>query len=195
MGIGLASAAFVLIIWNWLDARLRFSNLLLNHLFLLASLSLPWIALSFLGRLAPGWKRRVVALLVAPTLLVTLPLLPVIGVGIASVLWRGPDSRQKLLTRVDMGAYQVALYRAGPGFMTDVSVIVRQERPLLPGLLLVRDVDRLPSTSAADCAVLAPDQLRVDMARHGMWLNPRTVTYQLNRSLLFGGRGTRVAND
>ena len=48
----------------------------------------------------------------------------------------------------------------------DYGVAIRQERPILPGVLLVRELDRIYPCYSADLQIIGPHQLQVHVPCH-----------------------------
>jgi hypothetical protein len=119
--------------WQLRHPVLLFAAPLLNSLLGYAlALALPWLtvaAIFFLGR---RWAKILGGVLSLPLLLysfVWLLGLGLLGVGFdrfAETEWKGSSVR---------------LYRTNHGAFTDFGVVVRQEREVFPGILVVRKLD------------------------------------------------------
>ncbi|HEX8457720.1 MAG TPA: hypothetical protein VF656_10525 [Pyrinomonadaceae bacterium] len=68
--------------------------------------------------------------------------------GFVSVLSNGYDEGFAKIRSIEMKHYNVSIYRANHGAMSSVEVVVRQEKTLIPGLLLGRKVYAATATDA-----------------------------------------------
>jgi hypothetical protein len=66
-----------------------------------------------------------------------------------------------------MGAYRVAIYQIDAGLGGE-AIEVRQERTLIPGVLLVRRLETVDDADIANCRVIGPDELRVELSLWGI---------------------------
>jgi hypothetical protein len=93
-------------------------------------LGLPWLTVVATFRMGRWWSNAVAIAAVLPLVLYSFVF--ILGTAIAGfdrfaeTRWKGSDVR---------------FYRTDGGAITDVGVVIRQERTLLPGVLLVRRVD------------------------------------------------------
>jgi len=125
------SAIFV---WQLRHPIVRFAAPAVNELLGLAlGLGLPWLAVVAIFRIGRWWSKAAVIAAVLPLLLYSLifflgwAMTGLLGFDqFAEAHWKGSDVR---------------FYRTNGGATTDFGVVIRQERTLLPGVLLVRRID------------------------------------------------------
>ena len=144
--------------WHFLE----FTVPLLNVLFVAAVLSIPFFALKPIRRL-PSWRRWVGGLIVTPVVCL------VVGFSLFEVACFPPDLFRSagLVNDIKihrLGAYEVRLFSDCRGGATVAcSVNVKQERQILPGLLLVRTLDSFYGASAGHIDVLGANSIRVEI--------------------------------
>jgi hypothetical protein len=91
---------------------------------------------------------------------------------------RGIDPSFETLARVMLPASRVSAYRSNTGSMGSVMVVVRHEKALLPGLLLVRSL--FATAGAPEVTLAAVDPLSVEVRVAGV---PKTL--RLRRFVYF----------
>lgn len=131
---------YALAILNWKIEILRISFDLLNYVFFLAALCLPAMALLFSLRFPKLWM-KVAGLTCLVPLMVGSGILAFLTVMVIPDVAR--DNEPALRHRVKTVAS--AYYNLGV-YYSDYVVTVRQEKQILPGLLLVRQVYSTPGT-------------------------------------------------
>ena len=176
---------FGLVNLNWWNPSIRFSIPALNYLFLLASFTLPWFALFSAFHIGRRWVTIAVTVVLLPALAYTLFWGLFVCIDTAYVLLNGIDPSFEAISRVDMGSYEVALYRTNGGAMTSFGIAVRQEKSVLLGLRIVRQLEGFYPADAATYRVLGPDVICVEVPPYGDKAGRRSATYHLNRSVYF----------
>jgi hypothetical protein len=157
----LALTLFAAIQANWQHPALRFESTLLNHLFLLLAFILPWVAAGAFFFLPRLWG-RVLALLVLAPVLVYSALFALLTADLtAHTVRQGYDIQFQPLSTVPMGNYRVRIFRTDCGVWCEFGIAVRQERRLVPGVLLVRQIDHFEAYDAS-YVVVGPDSLRIN---------------------------------
>lgn len=165
--VALLFGVFLAMVANWRFEVLRFTSPSLNALALLAGLALPVIALVIAADRLTGPRRvAAFALLLPPVvyslfcgLFVTMNLLSIIGVG--------TDPSFESLGAVAVEGGRVGVYRTNCGATCNFGVAVRHERPLLPGVLLVRRLRGFYPAGAASFEALGPRTVRVTVPQSG----------------------------
>jgi hypothetical protein len=173
--IGLLLVGFGAIVANWHHEALRFSSPVLNALALLAGLALPIVALVVAAsRLAGWWRGTALVLLVLPVVyslfagfLVTFHL--------AMVIDGGTDRSFEALGAVPVEGGRVGVYRTNCGATCNYGVAVRQEHPLMPGVLLVRRLPGFYPAYKATLEPLGPRAVRVSVPPNGQRSGSDTV--------------------
>jgi hypothetical protein len=135
-----ALALFLAAFANARTPVIRLSSALANAVVFLGASALPWVALASGQRVLRGWASAAHALLLAPVLLFTLPLGTCALLTAGAATPRGVDPSFEPRHTLDIGPSRVRVYRTNCGATCDFGVVVRHERPLAPGLLVVREV-------------------------------------------------------
>ncbi len=132
---------YLAVVYNlYFQDIIRFSNVYLNYVFVLATLSIPmWIAIT-------GFIQEFVWLRVTLLLTMLLPMLGSTFFGLIvfgnflDIVQEGSDPTFERLAKLDQDGYAVCLYRTDYGAMTSFGLVLRQEKQIFPGLLLVNRV-------------------------------------------------------
>jgi hypothetical protein len=125
-------------------------------------LLLPWLTAAAIFRIGRWWSSAIALVAVIPLLLYSAVLL--IGWAIAGAVYKdGRDLSFDRFAEMDWKGSEVRLYRTNGGATTDFGVVIRQERTLLPGLLLVRRLDDFSScyslaTVGTDIGIIVRDE-------------------------------------
>jgi hypothetical protein len=143
---------------NWRHPVLRLDSQAANNFVFLVALALPWVALALAQPALRGRHRIAHFAALAPLLLYTLPAGTCAAGTTADAAGDGVDGSFAPIRTVSLGASRVRVYRTNCGAPCDFGLVVRHERPVLPGLLLVRD---LAGWYHAADARLAPDRAAV----------------------------------
>ena len=157
-----AVLCFTLIQANWIFPVLRFDSAALNHLFLLLAFTLPCLALIALGYFPSFWQKLVALLVLLPILAYTIILAPFAAVETVMTIFQGYDSRFQPIGTALMTGYRVTIFRIDCGATCDWGVALRQERQVVPGVLLVRPLDGFYPGYDADYRVVGRDSLLVN---------------------------------
>jgi hypothetical protein len=165
--IVLLLAGFSAVVANWRYEVLRFSSPVLNAVALLAGLTLPVVALVIAASRLTGWWRGIAsALLALPVVYGTFASL-FVTMHLVWVIENGTDRSFESLGAVPVEGGRVGVYRTDCGATCDYGVAVRQERPLLPGVLLVRRLQGFYPAYQATFQPLGPRTVRVSVSPHG----------------------------
>ena len=128
---GVLFAATALFFWQLRNPAIRFSSTLANDVLGFAlAIGLPWLAVISLLR-AGRWAKVLAAAAGIPLLLYS-------GVVFLGLVMSGSFNR--FAEKAWKGS-KVALYLTNGGATTDFGVVIRQERAMLPGILLVRRIE------------------------------------------------------
>jgi hypothetical protein len=136
-----AVLCFGLIQANWIFPVLRFDSAALNHLFLLLAFTLSCLALLALGYFPEFWQKLVALLVLLPILAYTLIFAPFTAAMTVQTIFQGYDSSFQPIGTAPMDGYRVTIFRTDCGATCSWGVALRQERQLVPGVLLVRTLD------------------------------------------------------
>ena len=153
LGHAVTLAVFFAAHANWRTPVLRLGGPVANGVVFAAALAMPWLALLVAGRVLWGWRQGAHAVALAPLLLYTLPLGSCTAMHVGDVLARGVNYAFEPIRALALGPSRVRVYRTNCGATCDFGVVVRQERRLVSGVLLVRD---LGQWSHAKDAVVVP---------------------------------------
>jgi len=137
---------------NWQTPFVRFDSAIANLCFFLLTMLVPTIALVAGPGTGTSLIRLCLRLLLAPLALARLVIAFVGSIWLPDAVIRGTFPLFASVARYPTGSTQLTLYRADCGFaLCDKDImVVRRERPLFPGLLIVRDVcSDGPADSAA----------------------------------------------
>jgi hypothetical protein len=185
----LLAAAYVLLLVNWrAPLGLRLSVGVLNCVaFAAGVVGLPLAMFAVAGRLQHWglrWSTRGMAglLLLPGAFLGFLAGTNAVN-GLAS---GGIDPSFERLHDVPVGAYHFAVYRWNGSATTDFEIVARQERVLVPGLRLVRDVEWFAKSDTATVVLLSPDSVRLVVPWHGSYHEGAEVRDYRLQSLLAG---------
>jgi hypothetical protein len=132
--------------------RLCFDIPILNTLFSLFALGVPWIAFVLLVKSRPFKVRTPLIALMIPVLVLTLP---------AGLLEVGFPEGDESLKTVAMGGYRVGLHLLNCGAACSFAIGVDQERVLVPPLMLSKTLYIFDPASDARIEVLGKDTVRV----------------------------------
>jgi hypothetical protein len=155
--IGLLLGVFLLFQSEVFYPTIRFSSRMANYLVVLLTCVFPWIGLRYVLELRNEWKWGIACVMVFPLLLWSL----ISGAGTALSMLVD-DTRT--IAQVQMGRYHVGIYADNEGG----TVLVRQERSLLRGLMVVRDLDSFLDTDDASCRVVATNTLQIEVPVYTM---------------------------
>lgn len=131
----------VLLLLNWLYGSLRFTVPALNYAALIVGLLCSWSLVVVAFRLP---VRSVGKLLIAP-----LPSLWATGcsllalstaLGLFSLVIDGVDGSFEPIGVHNFGSQRLVAYRTNGGATTSFGIVVRQELPIIPGVMLARPV-------------------------------------------------------
>ena len=183
--IVLLLGCFLLIQWQVSHPVIRFSDPAANYWVFLATLLLPWFALHYVFMVRTRWTRLLLSGLFIPVLLFTLALAILTTSWVIHAVKHGVDDSCQPIARVGMGSSQVVIYRTDAGALTAVGIMVRQERTLIPGVLLVRELEDFSPAYTASYHVIGPDTLRVEVRHYNNNAVAGVGTYHLKRFLYF----------
>ena len=158
--IVVASAVFAFGVLNAFFPILRFSNDLGNEVAIIFILTIPLIV--FLLSFFMQNKRLKIVMIVT--------LLPVAGLCLVGQFFLWPVSSRDYrpfdpISIVAVNGTQVVAYRTDGGATTDFGIIVRQQRRLMPGLLVVRDLYSEYHAHDARLEIAGPAAVRIIMSR------------------------------
>jgi hypothetical protein len=163
MTAGLAAiVCFAVIQANWHYPVLRLGSASLNHLFLLLSFPLPWLAAGAFLYLPKVWDRAVATLFLLPALAYSAFFAPCTAIDTAITIREGYDSGFQPISTVPMGGYRVTIFRTNCGATCSYGIALRQERRLVPGVFLVRRLEGFYPAYDATHRVVGRDSLVVN---------------------------------
>ena len=138
--------------WQLRHPFVRFASPVVNELLGLAlGLGLPCLALVAIFRIGRRWSKTVAIAAVLPLLLCSFIFL--LGEAMTRPAHRnGRDLSFDQFAETRWKGSDVRFYRTNGGATTDFGVVIRQERTLFPGVLLVRRVDDFYPCYSLDAA-------------------------------------------
>ncbi len=171
--------------WNWRNPFLRFSDPLPNAIALLGILLLPLILVVLASQFRRVWMRWLwIAALALPSLCSIL-----LGSGtfivIGILIDTGRDPAFELDRQIPREGYMLSLYRTSSGGLGDNGLVLRQEREIIHGLLLVRDVFSDYSSYDASITILKDGRISIYAPRTNASDQPSEVTLELKDWVYF----------
>ena len=149
----LASFATVLFLCQLRHPVIRFSVPLLN--FVVGSIlafGLPWSAACLMWRASRRRWTRVLVVCVF-VLLVPYSFAALFGSAMTAFAFKGGDDMSfRRIAELPWNGTFVRLYRTDGGATTDYGIVVRHERAILPGVVLVRNLDDFYPCASLDLA-------------------------------------------
>jgi len=150
---------------GWLDQLalpfVRFHSQLANQVAFLGVLLLP-VAASITGTGVSGRKTRwLLRLPLAPFAIVGVLLGLPAAIGLLHTARLGFDPAFEPIARYALDSRGLTVYRTNCGAPCSYGIVVREERPLVPGLLLVRDVYRQYPADTVELRVLGGDRFEI----------------------------------
>jgi len=166
--IAVLLGGFLLVQWNFFSPHLRFGSSLANYVALLLFFCLPWLGLRYAFALRKWWQITVAVVLLAPVLVYSLLGGIMTIVEVRPVIRTGADPGFAPLAKIEMGAYRVVVYQIlDGGAVGGEAAEVRQERTLIPGVLLVRRLEVVDNADISTYRTIGPDELRVELSLWG----------------------------
>jgi hypothetical protein len=172
----------------------RFSNDLANFTAGTINLFLPFLAALFALTIPRRWLTSIIVILLL------LPLLCFSALGLfwqgmltSDALRMGQDPAFTRVRSVSMGSYSVGVFISNCGAPCSFDIDLLQERPIIPGILLVRRLRGFEGADAreATCQVVGRDTLMIsvpgydDKDRPWESVSPRSQVYHLKPFLYF----------
>jgi hypothetical protein len=136
-----AVLSFAAVQVNWHYPLLRFDSARLNHLFLLIAFALPFLAAFAVLGFPKLWSKALGFVLLLPIFAYTALFAPFIAALTLETVLYGYDSTFQPIGWMTVGSYRVTIFRTDCGATCDNGIAVRQERQVLPGILLVRQLE------------------------------------------------------
>jgi hypothetical protein len=127
--------------WQLRHPIIRFTSPVVNELLGFAlGLGLPWLAMIAIFRIGRWWSKTVAIAAVVPLMLYSCDFL--LGSAMTGIAYKdGHDLSFDQFAETHWKECDVRFYRTDGGATTDFGVVIRQEKALFPGVLLVRRVD------------------------------------------------------
>ena len=154
-------AVYALTQVNFEHDMLRFEVPALNPMFLFTALCIPYVII-VLGFFLPRWWIRVVITLFCLPLILNDGFLMIFLPSTTSQpIQLGYDPGFKLIEYVDEPSYKVEIYQTDCGAPCHYGIAVRQERQILPGVLLVREFPGFYPAHSASIERLGQNRIRL----------------------------------
>lgn len=133
-------AGSAIFFWQLRHPLVRFEWPIANDIIGFATaLCLPWFTEGAILRMGRRWSKLTALIALVPLLLYSAVVL--LGLGMTWLLYdRSRDLPFVRFAATDWKGSKVRVYQTNGFFSTDFGVVIRQERNLLPGLLLVRQL-------------------------------------------------------
>jgi hypothetical protein len=114
-------------------------------------LSLPWLTAAAIFRIGRWWSKTIALIAVIPLLLYSAVFL--LGSAMTGFAYKkGRDLSFDRFAETHWKGSEVRFYRTDGGATTDFGVVIRQERSLIPGVVLVRRLDDFYPCYSLDAA-------------------------------------------
>ena len=164
--IWVLTGTYLLTLLDWHYGGLRFTNSRADILAKLVALWFPVVCLALLGFLPRGQKRRWAFIGAIPLVLLSLPVSAFVGLNLTILRYTRQSS-------VRIGSSEIVTYFEDCGAWDNGEVIVQQEIPLLPGLLLVKPLSSQECLRDVQIRVLNRHHVECDyIADHADTLDP-----------------------
>jgi hypothetical protein len=130
-----------LFFWQLRHPIVRFASSVVNELFGFAlGLCLPWLVAIAIFRVGRRWSKAIAIVVVLPLMFYSALFL--LGSAMTSFAFKNShDLSFDGFARTRWKGSDVRFYRINGGATTDFGIVIRQERVLLPGVELVRNID------------------------------------------------------
>ncbi|MEA2165094.1 MAG: hypothetical protein QOK37_3221 [Thermoanaerobaculia bacterium] len=186
IGIGLL-AAFVLVLANWSHPVVRLEPAWINPPALLTAFTLPWLAtVSLMKAVRTAWDRVLMVCVLLPFTLYTLTCGPFIGMEAVDSLRDRSNPGFEFVRSEAVFPGRISLYRTNGGATTSFGIAVRHELRIVPGVVLVRELEGFYPAFDGTVAVLSPNRVRVTVPGYeGQRPDPETREYRLRRFVYF----------
>ena len=132
--------SFLLIILNYYYPIFRFTNLLANYFGGLIFCLSPMFLFYNSAYLSHNFLELLSAIIFIPLSLLFLVILLFVIIDISNKIMKGKDYSFENIHKIMTGDFDIKIYRSNGGATTAFGIIVRQEREILPGLLLVKEL-------------------------------------------------------
>lgn len=150
-------ATYLAVTLNWLAGApafhgpgfLRLGSPRMHALVVTAAQILPAAALVLVLRHFKRRNRLTMALIVAPFLAMSLPLLLISGIDASDVVRKGHSNALVPLDELEIAGGVARLYQTGGGPTTEDGILLRHERSLIPGFRWTRNVHNWHPAGAA----------------------------------------------
>lgn len=150
--VALLSAGSAIFFWQFLHPIIRLECPVANELLGFAlGLCLPWFTAAAIFRMGTWWSKAVALIAVIPLLLYTFVFL-LGAVMVGASYENGRDLSFERFRETSWKGSEIRFYRTDAGATSDVGVVIRQERGLVPGVLLVRRLDDFYPCYSLDAA-------------------------------------------
>jgi len=148
---------------NWRTPLIRFDSALANELAFIAAMLLPTLALIAGPGGVLGRSRWLLRLLLVPFAVGGFVLSLGVAMWLPDAVRSAKDPRFELMRRYGWGSAHLTLYRANCGmvFCDDDIMVIRAERNVVPGLLIVRDVCWRGPADSADVRILSDHRVEL----------------------------------
>jgi hypothetical protein len=139
----LTSFATVLFLWQLRHPVIRFSVPLLDFVVgTILAFGLPWSTACLIWRAARRRSTRVVLVVCVIVLLLPYSLAVLLGSAMTALAFKGGDDMSfRRVAELPWNGTFVRLYLTDGGATTDYGIVVRHERAIAPGVVLVRNLD------------------------------------------------------
>jgi hypothetical protein len=139
--VALLGGGSAIFFWQLRHPIIRFEWPVANELLGFAfGLCLPWLTAAAVFRIGRWWSKTVALVAVIPLLLYSAVFL--LGSAMAGFAYKnGRDLSFDRFAETCQKGSEVRFYRTNGGATTDFGIVIRQERSLIPGVVLVRSLD------------------------------------------------------
>ncbi len=165
--IGWPSLLFLLVQLDALHPVFRLNTAAANLAFGSASFLFPFVSASYaLNTPKHLFTRIILIIFLSPLLCLAIAALFFESGAAVETFQTGKNPNFELLARAPMDGYSVAVYRTDCGAPCSFGIYLLQEKPIFPGVLLVRALDSFDSADEANFQKLGENRLRTNVRKY-----------------------------
>lgn len=134
------SIIFLASILNFLFPLIRFQNQLSNLIFIVIIFLIPFL-LTMYGFLLKNILVKIISIIVGSLIsIIALIFILITLINIESTIEAGYNPAFEKIEIYETEKYEVNTYRTNGGATTSYGIVIRQEKKIVPGIILVRDI-------------------------------------------------------
>lgn len=131
---------FLLSILNFFFPLIRFQNQLSNLRFIVIILSMPFL-LTIYGFFLENFFVKIISIIIEGLIsIIAFVFVLIISINIGSTIEAGYNPGFEKIKNYQAEKYEVNTYRSNGGATTSYGIVIRQEKKIIPGIILVRNI-------------------------------------------------------